>query len=62
MTSLLRFDTKFDAFKICEKAEDCGGISQNLDGTWECRTSKFVPENGSVSFAKPQDWHSDLHM
>ena len=36
------------------KYDDCGGITQNNDGTWECRTWKFVQKDGSVSYAKPE--------
>ena len=36
------------------KYDDCGGISQNNDGTWECRTWQFVQEYGAVSYAKPE--------
>ena len=44
--------------------EDCGGISQIFDDSemiaWECGAWKFVQEDGAVSYAKPDDFHSRL--
>jgi len=53
-----RYNSKQQAFDECVKYDDCGGISQNNDGTWECRTWQFVQEYGAVSYAKPEDFHS----
>jgi len=55
-----RFYTWQQAFVKCTMHEDCGGISQNYDGSWECRAWKFVQEDGAVSYAKPDDFHSRL--
>ena len=53
-----RYNSKHDAFDVCMKNDDCGGISLNGDGTWECRSWQFNQKDGSVSYAKPQDFHS----
>ena len=55
--SIFRFATKHQAFDVCVKAEDCGGISKNNDGTWECRAWEFVQEYGAISYAKPENFH-----
>lgn len=55
-----RFASKHQAFDVCVKAEDCGGISKNNDGTWECRAWEFVQERGAVSYAKPENFHTRL--
>ena len=54
----LRLASRQKAFDLCEKVEDCGGISRNYDGTWECRTWEFVHEDGAVSYAKPENWQT----
>ena len=58
--SNFRFASKHQAFDVCVKAEDCGGISKNNDGTWECRAWEFVQERGAVSYAKPENFHTRL--
>ena len=55
-----RFRSRQDAFIECEKADDCGGISRNNDGTWECRAWEFVDEVGAISYAKPKQVFTDF--
>ena len=43
---------------MCAKHADCGGVSQNRDGTYECRAMKFIAENGAVSFQKPETFRN----
>lgn len=55
-----RFVSKHQAFDACVKVADCGGISKNNDGTWECRAWEFVQEYGAISYAKPENFHTRL--
>ena len=57
----LRYDNKEEALDMCAKHEDCGGISQNRDGSFECRTKEFIKENGAISFKKPRNFKSPAY-
>ena len=46
---------------MCAKHEDCGGVSQNRDGSFECRATEFIKENGAVSFRKPRNFKSPVY-
>jgi len=56
-----RFDDKEEALNMCAKHFDCGGVSQNGDGTFECRAMKFIPEDGAISFKKPGNFKSPMY-
>ena len=46
---------------IVNKHADCGGVSQNRDGSFECRAKEFIKENGAVSFKKPKNFKSPAY-
>ena len=56
-----RYDNKEEALDMCAKHEDCGGISQNRDGSFECRAKEFIKENGAISFKKPRNFKSPVY-
>jgi len=56
-----RYDNKDEALDMCAKHADCGGVSQNRDGSFECRAKEFIKENGAVSFKKPKNFKSPAY-
>lgn len=58
---VFRYDNKEEALDMCSKHEDCGGISQNRDGSFECRAKEFIKENGAISFKKPRNFKSPVY-